>query len=402
MTRRRTKLAPGADGEIRRLQSIGCDPPETRPLSPMLVRFLSIVRDGLKRAGLLPWIKRLLYTPTRGDAGGRLARGWRYRLKLLIEQANFASAREVHDLPPIHHYWSNHHLIPFFETLGFRTLEQFWLNEIGATLGPPALAGTMRILSLGSGNCDFEVTVARRLKAMGYAAFRIDCMDINSAMLERGVKSAQSAGVAQHIAALHADFNSWRGAREEYRVVLANQALHHVVNLEDLFDAVHEAIGRQGRFIISDMVGRNGHMRWPEALQIVDRLWSELPPSYRFDRTLGMVCERYANVDCSRAGFEGIRAQDILPLLIERFGFSLFVPFANVIDVFVGRAIGPNFDPEREWDCAFIDRVHAADVEALRTGCIKPTHLMASMTTDRAISTRCPEGLTPSASVRPP
>ncbi len=29
-----------------------------------------------------------------------------------------------------------------------------------------------------------------------------------------------------------------------------------------------------GRFIVSDMIGRNGHMRWPEALAIVQEFWS--------------------------------------------------------------------------------------------------------------------------------
>jgi len=150
------------------------------------------------------------------------------------------------------------------------------------------------------------------------------------------------------------------------------------------------------------MIGRNGHMRWPEALQIIEPFWAELPTRYRFNRMTGTTLEHFQNMDCSQAGFEGIRAQDILPLLVERFGFSLFIPFANVIDVFIDRAIGPNFDPEREWDRAFIDRVHAADVGALRDGSIKPTHLIATMTTDRAAPARFPDGLSPAACVRMP
>ena len=42
--------------------------------------------------------------------------------------------------------------------------------------------------------------------------------------------------------------------------------------------------------------------------------------------------------------FEGIRAQDILPLLVERFTFDEFIGFGNVIDPFVDRSFGPNFD----------------------------------------------------------
>jgi len=87
--------------------------------------------------------------------------------------------------------------------------------------------------------------LAQRLKSMGYTAFGVDCMDINASMLDRGLKAAASAGLGQHIAALRADFNSWPGAPGQYRVVVANQSLHHVVNLEGLFDAVAKRSGRQ-------------------------------------------------------------------------------------------------------------------------------------------------------------
>ena len=364
----------------------------------MLVRFLSFVRLVLKRLGLLPLIKRWLYAPGSGQNVAR--RGWQYRLKLLIEQANYAAVTEVHDLPPIQGYWSNRYILPLIQSFGFTGLDDFWASEVASALGRPSSANGARILSLGSGNCDFEVQLALQLKSRGYGAFQLDCMDINPMMLERGRKAATSAGVAEHIAAMRADFNSWQGAPGQYRAVLANQALHHVVNLEGLFDAVARTIEPRGRFIVSDMIGRNGHMRWPEALQIVEPFWAELPPRYRYNRMTRATTEHFQNLDCSRAGFEGIRAQDILPLLVQRFGFTLFIPFGNVIDVFIDRAIGPNFDPEREWDRLFIDRVHAADIGAMRAGRIKPTHMLASMSTIRTAGTRCPEGLSPAACVR--
>jgi len=33
--------------------------------------------------------------------------------------------------------------------------------------------------------------------------------------------------------------------------------------------------------------------------------------------------------DCSKQGFEGIRAQDILPLLVKKFSFRSFLGFGN-------------------------------------------------------------------------
>ena len=100
--------------------------------------------------------------------------------------------------------------------------------------------------------------------------------------------------------------------------------------------------------------------------------------------------------------FKGIRAQDILPLLVERFEFDLFVPFANVIDPFVDVSFGHNFDPNGEWDRAFIDRVHARDEYELRRGAIKPTHMFAVMRIGQKGEGLFLDGRAPAASMRIP
>ena len=105
----------------------------------------------------------------------------------------------------------------------------------------------------------------------------------------------------------------------------------------------------------------------------------ELPPQYRFNRLLKRHEEQYINHDCSTHGFEGIRAQDILPLLIKDFYFDLFIPFSNITLVFIDRPFGHNFSIDREWDLEFIDRVHARDEKAILSGEIKPTQMLAAM-----------------------
>jgi hypothetical protein len=148
------------------------------------------------------------------------------------------------------------------------------------------------------------------------------------------------------------------------------------------------------------MIGRNGHQRWPEALTFVNQLWEELPERYRYNHALKRTERKYENWDCSIDSFEGIRAQDILPLLVNRFQFDLFVGFGNIIDIFVDRAFGPNFDPEHEWDRSFIDRVHTLDVEQMAKGVVKPTHMYAAMTKRPVTHPRFHEPLTPEFSIR--
>ncbi|HEY0233112.1 MAG TPA: class I SAM-dependent methyltransferase, partial [Dokdonella sp.] len=253
----------------------------------------------------------------------------------------------------------------------------------------------------GSGNCDTEVRVALLLKEAGLTDFTIECVDMNRHMLERGRAMAAAENVAAHIRTVEADFNRWR-ATQRYAGVLANQSLHHVMNLEGLFDEIKRSLLAHAFFVTSDMIGRNGHLRWPEALHEVGNFWNELPSNYRYNRQLERHEPMYENWDCSTEGFEGIRAQDILPLLLERFDFRVFIGFGNLVDVFIDRSFGHNFDAAQTWDRAFIDRVHAFDEHGFAQGTLKPTHMMAVMTGEPGAVHECARGLSARASVRDP
>jgi hypothetical protein len=110
----------------------------------------------------------------------------------------------------------------------------------------------------------------------------------------------------------------------------------------------------------------------------------------------------YINHNATTKSFEGIRVQDILPLLIEYFNFELFIPFANIVTVFIDRPFGHNFDANRGWDRDFIDRVHARDEQGIISGELKPTQMLAVLrnvpTTQQLVDPK----LTPEFCVRSP
>jgi len=143
--------------------------------------------------------------------------------------------------------------------------------------------------------------------------------------------------------------NSWsvpKRSGRRYTAVLANYILHHIVELESLLEGVAAAIGSSGVLITADMIGRNGHMRWPEALGIITALWGTLPEKLKYNHQLRVTDHAFNNWDCCRdGGFEGVRAQDILPLLVNRFHIEKFLAAGNLTDVFCDRLYGPNFDP---------------------------------------------------------
>lgn len=323
-----------------------------------------------------------------------------YRGRVADEVARFAACENVHDLPPIFHYWSNRYLRPTLETFGFSHPDAFFERYLAAAY-EGAAQGPRRFVSIGAGNCDTEVRLAAALLAKGQHDFTIECVDLNAAMLKRGVAAARAAGVGARIVPVEQDFNRWQ-PRGMYDAVLANQALHHVLELETLFDAIHGALARGGLFIASDIIGRNGHLRWPEARRIVDEFWQELPRGHRYNRQLSRQEDRFDDWDCSIGGFEGIRAQDILRLLVDRFQFDLFLGFANVVDPFIDRSFGPNFDAQSDWDRTFIDRLHARDEAELCSGRIKPTHMLAVLRREAGGDCLHLPGRSPAQSIRWP
>lgn len=95
-------------------------------------------------------------------------------------------------------------------------------------------------------------------------------------MLARGEVSARQINLQNHFEFIQADFNTWH-INSIYDGVMANQSLHHVTELEHLFLQLKRSLHEDGSFVISDMVGRNGQQRWPEALSLVHKYWTELP-----------------------------------------------------------------------------------------------------------------------------
>lgn len=335
------------------------------------------------------WLRRALKSPRR-DAS--------YAGRLAEEHGIYRDLADIHQLPAIFHYWSNRHIRPMLEEYGFSNPDQFFAKYLAESARIRGVSSPV-FLSIGAGNCDTEVRVARLLREAGLTDFAIECLDVNPNALRRGRDMAEREDVAAHIVTTECDFNGWKGTRS-YDAVMANQSLHHAVNLEGLFDEVGHSLAQGGYFIVDDIIGRNGHQRWPEALVAVREFWRELPRAYRYNGQLERYERRYVNWDCSIEGFEGIRAQDILPLLIERFDFCLFVGFANVVDVFIDRSFGHNFDADADWDRAFVDRLHAFDEEGFRKGTLTPTHMMAVLTAESCAQHVCARGLTAAQSVR--
>ena len=299
------------------------------------------------------------------------------------EIANFTNVLEqggvTSSIPGIFTYWACKYLSPRVRTVfGEADVNAIFAREILECADTFLERKTVRILSLGSGDSRTELEIAKKLVDAG-VSIELTCTDLNPVVSGFACELAKNEGLAPLFRFEVMDLNS-EFPDGAFDVVMANHSLHHFVGLEEIFDSVHSHLSDRGAFIISDMIGRNGHQRWPEALPFVEALWNFLPPEKRFNNFAKCVESEYVKFDCTSDGtFEGLRAQDILPLLWKRFNFKKFVAHGNVIDIFIDRAYGGNFSPDSEDDCRFIDYVEALNTHLIDVGVVKPTAMFATL-----------------------
>lgn len=324
-----------------------------------------------------------------------------YETKVEQEIRNYQDVANVNDLPAISHYWSNKYLRPKLEALGFKNPNDFFIRYI-THMARSHPQSPCNILSLGAGNCDAEAHFSGLLLEAGITNFVFHCLDINAQMLARGQRLVRKQNLTAHFAFIETDFNSWDAPEAAYDIVIANQSLHHVAELELLFEKTHRCLSDNGFFLTHDMIGRNGHMRWPEALEFVQACWTLLDEKHKWNCQLKRHEEIYENWDCSLVGFEGIRSQDILPLLVKSFHFDCFLGFTNAIGVFIDRAFGHNFDESKPEDRYFIDFVSQLDEYFIESGKFKPTQMIAAMTKTNRSPTKVYKHLTPEFCTRDP
>lgn len=322
-----------------------------------------------------------------------------YMKKIKEQIRQYETTEDMHSqLSDIFTYWQVKYFKPRFNQVcqANNHLEFYWkpmANRIYET-------GNKNLISFGSGDAQVEVGVAKGLKKEGIDDFIFHCVELSPVQIQRAKKFVKEAGLTENFNFLEHDFNTWSPDGKTFAGAMCHHALHHVMDLEHIIDSIKSALHPKGCFVTIDLIGRNGHMRWPEALEIVEQIWRFLPNEKRYHNILKITDEEYVNRDCSTEGFEGIRAQEILPLLIQNFKFETFFAFGNLIDVFTSRGFGGNFDSNNEQDCAFIDFVQFLNDLLIDLGHIKPTRMCAVMCIEDHKETAVYKNWTPEFCVR--
>lgn len=310
------------------------------------------------------------------------------------------TVENIHALPAIAHYWGNRFLLPIWSKFGFQSTQQFFV-KYATSVCNRKLNKTCRFVSLGAGNGEVEVALAVDLRDAGYDNFTLEVLDESPDAIRHGKSLAVLQNVADNLFFTQGTLSD-AVMDQPYDLILAYHKLHRHLALEEVFQTVHDTLEEDGYFLVHDMIGRNGLMRWPEVMEVINGLWHDLSDRYKYNHQLKRLELEYENWDCSAESLDGIRSQDILPLLVEMFNFDMIVPWGGILDIFIDRNFGHNFDPNEPWDCAFINMVHALNVEKTVDGTIKPTQMIAAMTKQPVPHPHYYLGMTPEFCLRKP
>jgi len=183
----------------------------------------------------------------------------------VAQEIEFFKDMDLNALPEIYSYWSNTHLIHFIHgVFDSYNLFEVFAAELGQSI---KASGNSRIVSIGAGDAEIDVMIAEKMLGLGYSDFQFECLELSSFLIERARQRIAGTPLEQHFVFTEVDLSEWQP--EPFGACFAHHSLHHIVALEHVFDQIKAKLAPGGSFLTSDMIGRNGHMRWPEVFNII-------------------------------------------------------------------------------------------------------------------------------------
>ena len=177
----------------------------------------------------------------------------------------------------------------------------------------------IKTLSIGSGDGTFE----KNLVSKGFTS-QITVTDISVDAIARAKKVHNDSRL------LFLMFDGNRDEiRERYDFIFCHHSLHHIENLEHLYEQVYRALVPGGIFAFEDYVGPSRYQWTPRQLSIQNMILKSLPHHLRLnalDPNHGVVDKMHMHTQKEMLRIdpsEAVRSSDILPILEKWFGDKL-------------------------------------------------------------------------------
>ncbi len=236
-----------------------------------------------------------------------------------------------------------------------------------------------RLLSLGCGYGGHDLRIARKLRK----PYELIGIDLNPRVFIEAERRAASECLNVRFKSLDLNFIDIRP--KAFDVIYADASLHHILNLEHLFFQVYQGLKEDGRLIVHDIIGKNQVIFWRENVEFAARLVKEMPLRYRpFRKRFWRnylwfdpfeIIPRYEEPS-AQVGMEGIRQEEIEPLIMRWFTPTKLFKFnAYMRMICTNSRLGPRFDPDRDRDREYLEKLIKLELQQIESGKLRPTEM---------------------------
>jgi SAM-dependent methyltransferase len=226
-----------------------------------------------------------------------------------------------------------------------------------------------RALVLGCGSGWLERALA------GRGRFRsIVACDFAAETVERARAEAERAGLESiEYRVLDLEHEPLDGP---YGAIFANDVLHHITDLEGIYERIHGALAPEGKFLFSEYVGPNRFQYTDDRMDLVNRYFRLIPDQLRRSHVTGEILwkrERLSAQQVAREDpTEAVRSEEVMPLAaaafevesVYRYGGGLLNPLLF--------GIVPNFDESRPEHSRLMKGLCEAEARLSDSGAIEP------------------------------
>ena len=269
-------------------------------------------------------------------------------------------------------------------------------NESLIWMASPIVRRYLHLLVSGQPDCDWPTYVEwRHLPPAVDSVLVVGCG--SSGWLERGL--AQRGRFRRIIASDFAPAAvemARRSARErnldaiEYRVldletealggpydaIFANDVLHHITNLEGLYERIREALAPKGKLFFNEYVGPNRFQYSDARMDLINRYFRLIPDHLRFNPYWGGLFWSRFRADPAKLmaddPTEAVRSEDVLPLARKFFEVEAEYPYGGgLLNPLLYEIIG-NFDEQNPYDSRLLQVLCDAEDRLTRSRLIEP------------------------------
>lgn len=266
----------------------------------------------------------------------------------------------IHDFAAWHYYWKHVNK----RVQGLLGTSNIWpLLERNANQKE-----TPRILSLGCGHGGHELALARKLRSN----YRITALDLNGNILKKAREIAGRENL--NIRFECADLNYISLPENSFDFIFSQASLHHIINLEHLFEQVNRALADDGEFYIADIIGKNRVILWDENLIFLNRLVPEIPERFRRDKRNRLV---NSIVPSEGEGMEGVRQEELYGILLKSMKSKFLYPH-NAFIRFIAThpVLGLNLSEDSDEARKILDYLIGQDDKNIESKKLRPTEFL--------------------------